>query len=210
MGLDVLFPKEFIERALASPDFKKTLAESHSHENNHRSLNNSLMIDIQQARKSLTSMQKLKLETAAQILKETAHIYNGLAVDRESMLPLWAAGVVTHGQPNTKLFEIGITEAAKKAKRQDTTKDHLFRVTETAKLILTKAPALTVEEIQNLLIERSIKMKTTRTENHTTLKRALNGCKDRDNWKHLYKHAGVDYELYTKASQPGLEDAESP
>ena len=27
MGLDVLFPKEFIERALASPDFKKKLLQ---------------------------------------------------------------------------------------------------------------------------------------------------------------------------------------
>ena len=156
------------------------------------------MIDLAKARQSLNEMQLLKLSTAAKILKNTASIFAELSMhpSKSSLLPLWAAGVITHGQPNTRFFEVGITQAALDATPRDRTKDHLFRVTATAELILSKATDLSEAEIEDLLLARSLKMVTTRQENHSTLKKALKSCLNKDDWQELYMRAGVKYQLH--------------
>ena len=143
----------------------------------------------------LNELQKLKLNLAANMLKETAHLFNG----DKSLLPLWGGGIITHGIPKIKACVIGITKNAKNATKTDLTNDHLYRVTETAKFVINKIQAnksLTVEEIENLLLERSALMTTTRTENNSILKDALKKCENKDNWKELYEKAGIEYELY--------------
>ena len=143
----------------------------------------------------LNELQKIKLNLAANMLKQTAHLFKG----NKSLLPLWGGGIITHGIPKIKACVIGITKKAKKAKKTDTTNDHLYRVTETAKFVINEIQTnknLTVEEIENLLLERSALMTTTRTENNSILKDALKHCKNKDDWKELYKKADIEYELF--------------
>ena len=153
-----------------------------------------ISVDLRQAREALNDLQREKLHVAANILKNTAGLYRG----NKSHLPLWAAGVVTHGQPKSRLFEIGATHEARKLRKTDkhlTTLDHLHRVTATAEYVLTRASALTVTEIEDILLQRAITMRTTRTENNHHLKVALEKCTDNDDWQELYNVAGVTYEL---------------
>jgi len=142
----------------------------------------------------LTETMKKKLRLAAEIIKRTADLYE----DDPSMLPLWGGGVITHGQPNSAELEIGISKAAKNAAKKDTTRDHLFRVTATAEHLLKKAPGLSVEQIEDILLERSVTMRVTRHENHNTLKAALKKCQNKDDWRELYRVVGVKYELYKR------------
>jgi len=151
-----------------------------------------ISFSIQEAKASLTPLQRQKLHVAAQILKETAHLYSSTP----SLLPLWAAGVVTHGQPKSKKYEIGTTIKAKTAKKKDTTADHLHRVTATAEFILTHAHQLTTVEIEDILLTRSITMRTTRSENNRHLRQALRRCPNKDDWQELYRVADIQYELY--------------
>jgi hypothetical protein len=137
------------------------------------------------------ALKKLKL--AAQIIKKTAGLYDG----DTSVLPLWGAGVITHGQPNSKKLEIGVSKNAKGAPAKDTTRDHLHRVTKTAEYLLERAANLTVDEIEDILLQRSITMRVTRSENNAQLKRAIKQCDNKDDWRELYKMASVEYELYS-------------
>ena len=142
----------------------------------------------------LNDLQRKKLEIAANILHKTAELYD----DTQSLLPLWGGGVITHGVPKFKKCIIGITEDAKRAKKQETTNDHLYRVTETAKFVINKIKKdnLDVSGIEELLLKRSALMTTTRTENNKKLKDALKLCKNKDSWEELYNKAGIKYELY--------------
>lgn len=142
----------------------------------------------------LNTLQQEKLNIAANILKNTAYLYTG----NKSLLPLWGAGVITHGIPKINKCVIGITKNAKKAENKDRTKDHLYRVTETAKFVINKIEKedLTIEDIEKILLQRSALMITTRTENNKILKEALIYCKDKDSWEELYDKAGVEYEIY--------------
>ncbi len=142
----------------------------------------------------LNELQLKKLTLAAGILHRSAVLFDGA----QNTLPLWGGGVITHGMPKFKKCVIGITKDAKQSQKKDTTNDHLYRVTETAKFILNKInnEKLGMNEIENILLQRSALMTTTRTENNKTLKDALKLCKDRDSWQELYKKAGIEYELY--------------
>jgi len=142
----------------------------------------------------LNELQQKKLTIAASILHKTAHLFDGT----QSLLPLWGGGVITHGIPKFKKCVIGITEDAKRAKKEDITKDHLYRVTETAKFVINKIREenLNVNAIEKILLERSALMITTRAENNKKLKDALKQCDDKDSWEELYKKAGIKYELY--------------
>lgn len=154
-------------------------------------------IDFELLKASLNPLQKRKLRLSAQMLLATSDLYDD-RTDR-NLLPLWGGGAISHGLPKTKNFVIGTTLAAKSANKDNTTRDHLFRVTETARQILCrlKNEELTVEEIESILISRSLMMKTTKSENNGRLKRALKLCKDPDKWEELYSRAGIEYELYT-------------
>jgi hypothetical protein len=156
------------------------------------------MIDIKKARQSLNPLQVLKLVTAAKMLKQTAGIFAELTNNpsKSSLLPLWAAGVISHGQPKSKFFEIGITDEAQKVSAQERTRDHLFRVTATAEYILSRASDLAPEDIENVLLERSLLMATTRKENNYVLKEALARCDNKDDWRELYQKAGVTFLLH--------------
>lgn len=141
----------------------------------------------------MTPKARKKIRLAAEIIKRTAGLFDG----DKSMLPLWGAGVVTHGQPVSKSLEIGISNAARKAtKKNETTRDHLYRVTATAEHLLKKASTLSVEQIEDILLQRAITMRVTRSENNSTLRLAINKCKSKDDWRELYRVAGVEYELY--------------
>jgi hypothetical protein len=151
--------------------------------------------DIASARKTLSEKQIKKLKLAAKMLKETAKFWDG----DNSMLPHWAAGIITHGQPKGKYFEVGKTEAAENAQKQDITHDHLYRVTATAKHILSLVKArdnLTIEEIENILLQRSLTMITTRSQNNSDLKKAIKSCSNKDDWKELYEKARIKYKLF--------------
>ncbi|WP_036191947.1 hypothetical protein [Marinobacterium lacunae] len=142
----------------------------------------------------LNALQRKKLTAAASILHRTAHLYDGT----QSLLPLWGGGVITHGVPKFKKCIIGITEDAKIAKKEDRTSDHLYRVTETAKYVLSKIVEddLDVSAIEDVLLARSALMITTRSENNKKLKDALKQCENKDSWQELYEKAGIKYELY--------------
>lgn len=152
------------------------------------------MLTANAKRKLLTDKQKEKLRLAAQMLKATAKLYDK---NKPNLLPLWGGGIITHGQPQNKDFIIGISKRAAKADKKETTKDHLYRVTETAKVILTRLQKenLSVEEIENILLERSMYMIVTRSENSVDLKNAKDPSNE-DDWKALYKKAGIEYTLY--------------
>ena len=136
--------------------------------------------------------QRRKLRVAAEILKRTADIYDGTKYLR----PHWAAGVITHGQPKIQECIIGITEEAEKSAVEELTQDHLYRVTETAEYILTRANGLSIEEIEEILLDRSIKMVTTRSQNNSVLRKAIKKCQNKDDWQELYRVAGIKYRLY--------------
>ncbi len=143
----------------------------------------------------LNELQREKLNLAAHILKNTANLFNG----NRSLLSLWGGGVITHGVPKINKCVIGITDAAKNESNDNNiTKDHLYRVTETANLVINaiKENNLDIDDIENLLLKRSAQMITTKTENNKILRKALEQCKNKDNWKELYKIAGIKYELY--------------
>lgn len=145
-------------------------------------------------RSNLNELQTEKLNLAAKMLKQTAHLFN----ENKSLLPLWGAGIITHGIPKIKACEIGITEEAEKEIKENRTKDHLFRVTQTANVIINEINNndITVEEIEDLLLQRSSLMITTRNENNTILKEALKKCTNKDDWTELYKLAKIKYRLY--------------
>jgi hypothetical protein len=147
--------------------------------------------NVDAARTHLNPKQTKKLELAAKMLKATAEFWDG---DR-SMLPHWAAGIITHGQPKGRYFEIGTTEAAKNAPKKEKTHDHLFRVTATAEYILSRAASLTVQEIENILLQRSLTMITTRSQNNNDLRQALKRCLNKDDWQELYRTANIEYTL---------------
>lgn len=142
----------------------------------------------------LNELQLKKLTLAAGILYKSAALFD----NNQSTLPLWGGGVITHGIPKIKKCVIGITKDAANSKKKDTTNDHLYRVTETARFILDKIKndKLSINKIENILLQRSALMTTTRTENNKKLKDALKLCKDKDCWQELYKKAGIEYELY--------------
>lgn len=142
----------------------------------------------------LNELQRKKLRLAANILHRTAIFYDG----SQNTLPLWGGGVITHGIPKIKKCVIGITKDAKLVEKKDTTNDHLYRVTETARYILSKINEenLEVAEIETILLERSALMTTTRNENNQRLKRAISLYENKDSWQELYMKAGIEYELY--------------
>ena len=156
-----------------------------------------MKIDFDALISGLNPLQKKKLRMAAEILRATARLYDDSK--DQNLLPLWGGGVISHGLPKSKSFVIGTTRAAKDAEKGKTTHDHLFRVTETARHILCrhKKEHLTVEEIESILIRRSIMMKTTKSENSGILKRTLKLCTDPDNWEELYRRAEIEYEIYS-------------
>ena len=145
-------------------------------------------------KQDLNELQQKKLALAAGILHRTATLFDGT----QSLLPLWGGGVITHGVPKIKKCVIGITKDAKYADKKDTTNDHLYRVTETAKFVINriKEDNLGISEIENLLLDRSALMTTTRAENNYKLKDALKQCENKDSWEELYEKAGIKYELY--------------
>lgn len=151
------------------------------------------MLTVNEKRKFLNSKQKEKLRLAAQMLKATADLYDE---SKPYLLPLWGAGVITHGQPKIKDFVIGISKQASMGEEK-TTWDHLYRVTETAKFILTKLQKkdLSIEQIEDLLLKRAEYMIVTRSENNKDLKAAKDSTNE-DDWNALYKKAGVEYTLY--------------
>ena len=136
--------------------------------------------------------QRRKLRVAAEILKRTADIYDGT----KYLLPHWAAGVITYGQPKIQECVIGITEEAEKSAGKELAQDHLYRVTETAEYILARANGLSIKEIEEILLNRSIKMITTRSQNNGVLRKAIKKCQNKDDWQELYRVAGVRYRLY--------------
>jgi len=145
-------------------------------------------------KEDLNELQKKKIKLAAGILQRSATLFDGT----QSILSLWGGGVITHGIPKVRKCVIGITEDAKSAQKKDTTNDHLYRVTETARYILNriKNEDLGVNEIESILLQRSALMTTTRTENNKKLKDALKLCEDKDSWEELYMKAGIKYEIY--------------
>lgn len=153
------------------------------------------MMTANEKRKFLTKIQKEKLRLAAQMLKATAKLYDE---SKPNLLPLWGAGVITHGQPKIKAFIIGISKRASKGE-ESTTWDHLYRVTETAKFILSKLQKenLSIEQIEDILLDRSIYMIVTRSENNNDLKNARDPSNE-DDWMALYKKAGIEYTIYKK------------
>jgi hypothetical protein len=154
-----------------------------------------ITFDVQLVKAELTPLQREKLRVAAQILKSTWQLYRDCEDEYKSSLrPLWAAGVITHGQPKSRKFVIGRTRAAA-ASTGPTVIDHLYRVTATAEYILTRAHALLEEEIEDILLRRSITMVTTPSENSHQLRNALANCEDKDNWQELYRVAGIAYTL---------------
>jgi len=148
-------------------------------------------LDVEAARKHLSTKQTKKLNLAARMLKATANLWDG----DMSTLPHWAAGIITHGQPKGRYFEIGTTDAAKNVPKQDIARDHLFRVTATAEYILSQAASLTVQEIEDILLQRSLTMITTRSQNNRDLKRAIKKCSNKDDWQELYRTAEIKYTL---------------
>lgn len=162
------------------------------------------MIDITTARQSLSPLQVLKLATAAKMLKQTAGIFAELTNNpsKSSLLPLWAASIISHGQPKSRFFVIGITDVAQKEPGKKRTKDHLFRVTATAEYILSHASDWTLEEIENVMLERSLLMVTTREENNSILKSALARCENKDDWRELYRQAEVMFQLHPQFRKP--------
>jgi len=56
--------------------------------------------------------------------------------------------------------------------KNNTKKDHLFRVTETARYVINciKETNLDISEIENILLKRSALMRTTKTENNKLLR----------------------------------------
>ena len=66
-------------------------------------------------KEDLNALQKKKLKLAAGILQSSATLYDGA----QSTLPLWGGGVITHGIPKIKKCVIGITEGAKKEKKEN-------------------------------------------------------------------------------------------
>lgn len=155
-----------------------------------------LMLTLNEKRERLTDIQKAKLRLAAQMLKATAKFYDE---SKPNLLPLWGGGIITHGQPQNKTFVIGISKKAANAGKNERTKDHLCRVTETAKVILSRLQKenLSVEQIEDILLDRSIYMIVTRSENSNDLKKARDPSNE-DDWKALYKKAGIEYTLYKK------------
>lgn len=151
-------------------------------------------IDIAYARQKLSELQAKKLNLAARIIKQTAELYDG----DQRVLPIWAAGVITHGQPKKKYYEIGITKTAQNADRKDQARDHLYRVTATVEYLLKRAEQLSVTQIEDILLARAAVMVTTRNENNHKLKKALKLCSDKDDWKTLYNAAGIEYDLYAE------------
>lgn len=145
-------------------------------------------------KEDLNELQRKKLALAAGILHRSASLFDGT----QSTLPLWGGGVITHGIPKVRKCVIGITEDAKKSQKKDTTNDHLYRVTETARYVLNRINGenLGVDEIESILLQRSALMTTTRAENNRILKDALKQCEDKDSWQELYEKAGIRYELY--------------
>jgi len=73
-----------------------------------------------------------------------------------------------------------------------------YRVTETARVILEIIPKeqLSVSQIEDLLLQRSALMITTRHENGNLLKDALKKCVNQDSWEELYQKANIEYELF--------------
>ncbi len=135
-----------------------------------------------------------KLNVAAGILHKSASLFDG----NLSLLPLWGGGVITHGVPKTIKCVIGITEDAELSGTKDRTKDHLYRVTKTAKFVIDKINSgnLSVSDVEEILLERSALMITTRTENNKKLKAALVLCENQDSWEELYDKAEIKYKLY--------------
>ena len=154
------------------------------------------MLTVNEKRELLDNKKKEKLRLAAQMLKATAEFYDEC---KPYLLPLWGAGVITHGQPKIKAFIIGISKRASKGE-ESTTLDHLYRVTETAKFILSKLQKenLSIEEIEDILLKRSEYMVVTRSENSGILKETLKKISNKDNWEVLYEKAGVEYTLNKK------------
>lgn len=154
------------------------------------------MLTVHEKRERLTDIQKAKLRLAAQMLKATAKFYDE---SKPNLLPLWGGGIITHGQPQNKAFVIGVSKKAAKAEKKERTKDHLYRVTETAKVILSrlKKEKLSEKEIEDILLDRSMYMIVTRSENSVDLKRARDPSNE-DDWKALYKKAGVEYTLINR------------
>lgn len=154
------------------------------------------MLTANEKRNLLTEKQKEKLRLAAKMLKVSAKLYDE---SKSYLLPLWGGGIITHGQPQNKDFVIGISKRAAKVDKKERTKDHLYRVTETAKVILSrlKKEDLSVEEIENILLKRSMYMIVTRSENSNDLKKAKDSSNE-DDWEALYRKAGVEYTLYEK------------
>lgn len=146
------------------------------------------------SKRDLNDLQKKKLNVAAGILHKSASLFDG----NRSLLPLWGGGVITHGMPKTSRCVIGITNDAENSDKKDRAKDHLYRVTETAKYVIEKINGsnLSIDEIENMLLERSALMITTRTENNKKLKGALELCDNKDSWQELYEKAGIKYTLY--------------
>lgn len=147
------------------------------------------------SKNELNKFQVTKLNLAANMLFRTADLYDGKS---KNLLPLWGGGIVSHGVPKIKKCVIGITEAAESAPLNQRTNDHLFRVTETVSYIIKKIKSenLSVAEIEDILLQRSSLMTTTREENNTILKKALNNCVNKDCWKELYEIAGIKYRLF--------------
>jgi len=147
------------------------------------------------SKKELNTLQTTKLNLAANMLYRTADLYDG---NSKSLLPLWGGGIVSHGVPKIKKCIIGITEAAELAPVNKRTNDHLFRVTETVSHIIQriKNDNLSIAEIEDILLQRSALMTTTREENNKILKDALRHCENKDCWQELYKYAGIKYRLY--------------
>ena len=153
---------------------------------------NGVRFDVNIAFEQLSPIQRKKLRVAAEILKITASLYDGT----KCLLPHWAAGVISHGQPKSRDFVVGITDEAQKSKKSELARDHLYRVTATAEYILLRASGLSIDEIEKILLVRSIQMITTRTQNNKELKRFLKKCSNKDDWRELYRVAGIGYHLY--------------
>jgi hypothetical protein len=142
----------------------------------------------------LNDLQKKKLYVAASILHKSASLFDG----NTSLLPLWGGGVISHGIPKNIKCVIGITNDAEAVDKKDRAKDHLYRVTETARYVINKINTenLSIHEIEETLLSRSALMITTRTENNKKLKSALRLCENKDSWEELYSKAGIKYRLY--------------
>ena len=147
------------------------------------------------SKNDLSDLQLQKLNLAAKILKETSHLFDGIS---NNILSLWGGGVITHGIPKIKKCIIGITENARSVEKSETTKDHLYRVTETARYLLNKINQenIGINKIETILLERSAQMITTKYENRKILRDALKKCKNKDSCQELYEIAGIRYHLY--------------